>query len=74
MSNAVTRVIVGRRTKYLVLLFWVIVVAALGPLAGKLSGAEKNDAKSWLPGKAESTIALNEQKAFQSPIRSESIR
>lgn len=67
MSNAVTRVIVGRRTKYLVLLFWVIVVAALGPLAGKLSGAEKNDAKSWLPGKAESTIALNEQKAFQSP-------
>ncbi|HEY2794616.1 MAG TPA: MMPL family transporter, partial [Micromonosporaceae bacterium] len=67
MSNAVTRVIVGRRTKYLVLLFWVIVIAALGPLAGKLSGAQKNDAASWLPSKAESTIALNEQKAFQSP-------
>ena len=59
VSNAVTRVIVGRRTKYLVLLFWIIAVAALGPLAGKLSGAEKNDAKSWLPGKAESTIALD---------------
>jgi putative drug exporter of the RND superfamily len=73
VSNAVTRVIVGRRTKYLVLLFWVIVVAALGPLAGKLSGAEKNDAKSWLPGKAESTIALDEQKAFRSPNTFEAV-
>jgi len=67
VTSAVTRVIVGRRTKYLVLLFWVIVIAALGPLAGKLSGAQKNDAKSWLPAKAESTIALDQQKAFQSP-------
>jgi putative drug exporter of the RND superfamily len=73
VSNAVTRVIVGRRTKYLVLLFWVIVVATLGPLAGKLSGAEKNDAKSWLPGKAESTIALDEQKAFRSPNTFEAV-
>ena len=73
MSNAVTRVIVGRRTKYLVLLFWIVVVAAMGPLAGKLSGAEKNDAKSWLPGKAESTVALDEQKAFRSPNTFEAV-
>ncbi|HEY2264317.1 MAG TPA: hypothetical protein VGI96_16960, partial [Streptosporangiaceae bacterium] len=34
----------GRRTKYIVVVFWILVVAALGGLAGKLQGAEKNDA------------------------------
>ena len=67
MSNVATRIIVGRRTKWLVLVFWLIAVAGLGSLAGKLSGVEKNDAKSWLPGKAESTKVLDAQKAFQSP-------
>ena len=67
MSNVATRIIVGRRTKWLVLVFWLIAVAGLGSLAGKLTGVEKNDAKSWLPGKAESTKVLDVQKAFQSP-------
>jgi RND superfamily putative drug exporter len=67
VANAATRIIVGRRTKWLVLAFWVIVVGVCGPLAGKLTGAQKNDAKSWLPGKAESTQVLDLQKAFQSP-------
>ena len=67
MSNVATRIIVGRRTKWLVLVFWLIAVAGLGSLAGKLTGVEKNDAKSWLPGKAESTQVLDVQKAFQSP-------
>ncbi len=73
MSNVATRVIVGRRTKYLVLLFWLVVVAFAGPLAGKLSGVEKNDAKSWLPGKAESTQVLDEQEAFRSPNTIEAV-
>jgi RND superfamily putative drug exporter len=73
VSNVATRVIVGRRTKYLVLLFWVLLIAAAGPLAGKLSGVEKNDAKSWLPGKAESTVVLDEQKAFRSPNTIEAV-
>src|SRR4051812_15081225 len=67
VSSAATRVIVGRRTKWLVLLFWIVLVAVAGPLAGKLTGAEKNDAKNWLPGKAESTQVLDLQTAFQSP-------
>jgi RND superfamily putative drug exporter len=67
VSNAVTRAVVGRRSKYLVLLFWVVLLVVAGPLAGKLTDAEKNDAKSWLPGKAESTQVLDEQEAFQSP-------
>ena len=73
MSNGVTRVIVGRRTKWLVLVFWLVLVAAAGPLAGKLTGAEKNDAKSWLPGKAESTKVLDEQSAFQSPNTAQAV-
>src|SRR5947209_1781942 len=67
VSNVATRVIVGRKTKYVVLVFWVIAFALLGSLAGKLTGVEKNDAQSWLPGKAESTKVLAAQKAFQSP-------
>jgi RND superfamily putative drug exporter len=63
----VIKFIVGRRTKYLVLLFWVVVLALTGSLATKLSGAEKNDAKSWLPGSAESTKVLELEGAFRSP-------
>ncbi|MDQ1747308.1 MAG: putative drug exporter of the superfamily [Frankiaceae bacterium] len=69
MSNAATRIIVGRRSKWAVLVFWLLLVVALGSLAGKLTGAEQNDAKSWLPGNAESTKVIDEQKAFQSPNR-----
>ncbi len=56
----------GRRSKYLVVVFWILVVAALGSLAGKLQGAEKNDASAYLPSSAESTQELNEQNLFQS--------
>jgi putative drug exporter of the RND superfamily len=58
--------ICGRRTKWVVVVFWLVVVAALGSLAGKLQGAEKNDASSYLPASAESTQELNEQSIFQS--------
>jgi RND superfamily putative drug exporter len=67
MTTAVVTFLTGRRTKYLIVLFWVVLVAVAGPLAGKLTGAEKNDAKSWLPGSAESTKALDAQAAFVSP-------
>ena len=57
----------GRRTKWAVLVFWLIIVAVAGPLAGKLSGAEKNDSSAWLPAGAESTKVLDLQSRFQSP-------
>src|ERR1700733_334884 len=66
-ARALARVPSGRRTKWLVLVFWLLVVAVLGPLAGKLTNAEKNDASAWLPAKAESTQVVNLQAAFQSP-------
>ena len=65
-GNRLIAFICGRRTKYLVVVFWILVVAALGSLAGKLQGAEKNDASSYLPGSAESTQELSEQASFQS--------
>jgi RND superfamily putative drug exporter len=54
----------GRRSKYLVLVFWVIVIALTAPLAGKLMGAVKNDASAYLPASAESTQELNLQSRF----------
>jgi hypothetical protein len=33
--------VVGRKTKCLVLLFWLIVMVLAGPIASKLSGAQK---------------------------------
>jgi RND superfamily putative drug exporter len=54
----------GRRTKWAVLAFWLIVIILLGSLAGKLMGAEKNDASAYLPASAESTQALNLQDHF----------
>ena len=67
-ANRLIAFICGRRTKWVVVAFWLLVVVALGSLAGKLQGAEKNDASSYLPGSAESTQELNEQAAFQSRI------
>ena len=57
----------GRRTKWAVLVFWLIIVALAAPLTRNLTGAEKNDSSAWLPAKAESTKVLNLQSQFQSP-------
>jgi putative drug exporter of the RND superfamily len=57
----------GSWTKWLVVGFWVVMVAVAYPLAGKLTGAEKNDASSWLPASAESVKVLDVQQRFQSP-------
>jgi RND superfamily putative drug exporter len=43
----------------------VVLVLAVAP-AGKLTGAQENDAVSWLPGDAESTQVLQEMGQFQS--------
>jgi RND superfamily putative drug exporter len=65
--RGVTAVPAHRRAKWLVLVFWLILAAVLGSLSGKLTGAEKNDASSWLPPAAESTQVLNLRSHFVSP-------
>src|SRR6266566_2008700 len=57
----------GRWTKWVVVAFWLVVLVVAFPLSGKLTGAEKNDAKAWLPANAESTKVLDVQSRFQSP-------
>src|SRR4051795_11594383 len=66
-ARAIVAIPSGRRTKWAVLVFWLIIVAVLGSLAGKLTGAEKNDASSWLPPAAESANVLDVQWRLQSP-------
>src|SRR5450631_609118 len=55
----------GRRSKWAVLIFWLIVAAMVAGPAGKLMGAQKNDAVSWLPGSAESTKVIQASAQFQ---------
>jgi RND superfamily putative drug exporter len=57
----------GSRTKWLVVGFWVVVLAAALPLAIKLKGAERNDTAQWVPAGAESTKVLDALARFQSP-------
>ena len=57
----------GSWTKWVVVGFWVVVLVLAFPLSKKLTGAEKNDVKYWLPGSAESTKVLDVQSHFQSP-------
>jgi len=53
-----------RYVKYLVIVFWVGMLALLAPLAGKLGDAENNEAASWLPKDAESTQVLERAEQF----------
>jgi RND superfamily putative drug exporter len=67
MTRSVSSVITNRRIKYLIILFWLVIAVIAGPLASKLTGVEQNEAKSWLPGGAESVQVLDAQSSFVSP-------
>jgi len=54
----------GRRTKWVVLGFWVVVFAVAGPLSAKLNSAQQNDASAWLPNNAESTQVVELAERF----------
>jgi len=57
----------GSWTKWVVVGFWAVVLVLAFPLSSRLTGAEKNDLKYWLPGSAQSTQVLDVQARFQSP-------
>ncbi len=63
-SGGVARLVCGRWSKWIVLALWIVVLAMAVPLAGKLSGVEKNDNSAWLPGSAEATKVSDLQKQF----------
>src|SRR5919204_963171 len=54
----------GRRTKWLVLAFWVVVFGLAGQYAPKLNSAQQNDSSAWLPKNAESTQVVELAKRF----------
>jgi RND superfamily putative drug exporter len=56
----------NRRLKWVILVFWVVLAALAAPLAGGLTDQQDNDIASWLPGDAESTVALERQIALGS--------
>jgi putative drug exporter of the RND superfamily len=63
-AGRIARLPAGRRTKWVVLAFWIVVFAVAGPLAGKLNSAQQNDSSAWLPNNAESTQVVDLAKRF----------
>ena len=64
-TGGIARLVSGRWSKWIVLALWIVVLAIALPLAGKLSGVEKNDNSAWLPGNAEATKVSDLQKQIQ---------
>jgi RND superfamily putative drug exporter len=49
------QIVAGRRTKWLVIATWLVLVFTLAPLGGKLADETVDDTESFLPSSAEST-------------------
>ena len=62
--NVFASIVSGRRSHWAVLAVWIVLVGALGPLAGKFESAQQNDQASFLPGNAESVRVLEADKRF----------
>ncbi len=62
--SRLARIVAGRRSKFLVLALWLLLVAALSPLAGKFESAQENDPATFLPGDAESVRVLDAEAGF----------
>jgi RND superfamily putative drug exporter len=54
------------KLKWVVLVFWLVLAGATAPLAAGLTDQQDNEISSWLPGDAESTLALEQQIALGS--------
>lgn len=63
--RGVAWLVCGRRTKWLVLVVWVLVLGGMGPLAQKLTDAQDNQTVNWLPQEAESTRVLHESEEIR---------
>ena len=63
----------GRRTKYAVVAVWLVVLVAIGPLAGKFENAQENDPADYLPAGAESVRMLDRLEGFPSDDEADAI-
>ncbi|MGR8011674.1 MMPL family transporter [Streptomyces hypolithicus] len=66
--RGVAHLVCGHRSKWVVLVLWLVVIVLAFPLAAKLTDAQDNDAASWLPGNAESTQVLQEAEEFRPEV------
>ena len=66
MTRRFAGAVCGRRVKWVVVAFWIIVTMVLGSFGSQLADVEDNETVNWLPGTAESTQALEEITAFRS--------
>jgi len=64
--NILSRLVVGRRRRFVVLGAWLLAAAALAPLAGRFEQAQENEPSSFLPGGSESVRVLEAAKDFPS--------
>jgi hypothetical protein len=49
MAGSLTQLPGGRRSKFAVVGIWLVVLIAIGPLAGKFEDAQENDPADYLP-------------------------
>ncbi len=63
--RGVAWLVCGPRAKWLVLVFWLIVLVLAAPLASKLADKQDNTASSWVPRSAESTRVLDTSEGFR---------
>ncbi|MFD5100795.1 MMPL family transporter [Streptomyces albidochromogenes] len=66
--RGVAQLVCGRRSKWVVVVLWLVVIMLAFPLAARLTDAQDNDSASWLPGKAESTQVLQEAEEFRPEV------
>src|SRR5689334_9672390 len=50
--------IAGRRSKWIVLALWALLIAVGGSLASELGSVQNNEQQTWLPAHAQSTRAI----------------
>src|SRR3954466_7803177 len=61
MTGRLARLPAGRRTKWLVLIAWLVLLMAGGALGSKLQSVTQNNADAYLPGSAEATKVIRLQ-------------
>ena len=61
-----TRIVTGRRSKFLVAFLSILIAGGLASQAGKLEQVQKSDPADFLPGDAESVAALEAARRFPS--------
>ncbi|GLY84029.1 MMPL family transporter [Actinoallomurus iriomotensis] len=61
MNRRLLRLLTSRRTKWLVLGVWLVLLMAGGTLGGRLQSVTQNTAEAYLPGSAEATQVIRLQ-------------